>query len=73
MNCFEEYKDSDGVATREFKTLRNEIRRKNTIIIELQEKLRPFVDAANEMVEFNTDKPPIIHEKHWLELINKHI
>ena len=35
----EEYKDSDGVATREFKTLRNEIRRKDAIINEKSKEI----------------------------------
>ena len=40
MSDFEEYKDSDGVATREFKALRNEIRRKDIMINEKSEKIK---------------------------------
>jgi hypothetical protein len=40
MEGFEEYKDSDGVAAREFKTLRNEIRQNNIIINEQSKKIK---------------------------------
>tara|TARA_R110000772_G_scaffold60095_3_gene135639 strand:- start:1530 stop:1730 length:201 start_codon:yes stop_codon:yes gene_type:complete len=42
----EEYKDSDGVATREFKRLRNEIREKDSITSKQNQELRRFKTMA---------------------------
>lgn len=39
------------------------------MIVSLREKLKPFEQAALKMKDFNHDKPPIVHEKHWLNLI----
>jgi len=40
------------------------------MIVELENKLKPFKMAASKMKEFNHDKPPIVHESDWLNLIN---
>lgn len=48
-----------------------ESRELKLMIVALKNKLKPFEQAANKMKEFNTDKPPIVHEKHWLNLISK--
>lgn len=40
------------------------------IIVALKSKLKPFEFAASKMQDFNHDKPPIVHEKHWLNLLS---
>ena len=35
---------------------------------ELKALLSPFIKAANKMVEFNHDKPPIVHFDNWIAL-----
>ena len=39
-------------------------------INELKAQLGPFIKAASKMKEFNHDKPPIVHFKHW-DALNK--